>query len=174
VFSWLQQGCRAFAKTDLPSAKRRNQVWLGPTWPRSWSEAVPNRSRKLESIHAAGHLDISEYNRDVQASFEDCSGFVRARRFDHFKRLFDHFDGVHPDQKFISTIRITARFATGIIEFVFPIHDVRALPPRLSVGYRTFGSNLLMSAELVPIAAISQILPKIDPRRRRDYVPLRS
>jgi hypothetical protein len=41
---------------------------------------------------------------------------------------------------------------------------VRALPPRLSVGYRTFGSNLLMSAELVPIAAISQILPKIVPR----------
>jgi hypothetical protein len=40
------------------------------------------------------------------------------------------------------------------------MHDVRALPPRLSVGYRTFGSNLLMSAELVPIAAIRRFSQK--------------
>jgi hypothetical protein len=41
---------------------------------------------------------------------------------------------------------------------------VRGVLSRLSVGYRTIGSNLLIAAELVPIAAISQILPKIFPR----------
>ena len=33
--------------------------------------------------------------------FKNCNGFIRIRRFDDFISLFDHFDGVHPDQQFI-------------------------------------------------------------------------
>jgi hypothetical protein len=61
--------------------------------------AVPNRSSKLETVHTARHLDICEYHGDVRANFECCNGLVRAPRFDDFKRLLDHFDGVHPDYR---------------------------------------------------------------------------
>jgi hypothetical protein len=62
---------------------------------------VPNRSSKLEAIHTARHLDVGKYDSDVQATFKNRNGFIRTRRLDDFKCLFDHFDGVQPDQQFI-------------------------------------------------------------------------
>ena len=42
--------------------------------------AVPNRGRKLETIHAARHLEVGEDDGDVGASFENSNGFIGSRK----------------------------------------------------------------------------------------------
>lgn len=88
---------------------------------------VPNRGSKLETIHAARHLD--EYDSDVQATFKNCNGFIRTRRFDDSKScLFDHFDGGQRISNSSPTIRMTARLATEIIGPSYPLIGHRHHP----------------------------------------------
>ena len=64
--------------------------------------ALMDRVGEFQAVHAAGHLDVSEHQRDVGSALEDCDGFVGVHRLNRgIAGIFDHIDRAHPQQHFV-------------------------------------------------------------------------
>jgi len=66
-------------------------------WP-----AFVNRLGKLQSVHAARHLDVGDHQVNVRSGLQDCDGAVGIHSLNRrVAGVFHHVDGAHPDHHLV-------------------------------------------------------------------------
>ena len=69
---------------------------------RRQAQTVAHRVGQFQSVHASGHVNVREQQRNVRARFQQCNRFVRISGLERYESCFlDDFDGKHPQQRFV-------------------------------------------------------------------------
>ncbi|HKN57448.1 MAG TPA: hypothetical protein VJV97_01255 [Gemmatimonadaceae bacterium] len=79
---------------DIDATGSGNDFYRRPTTPHGVSEP--------ETIHGAGHMNVSEDDADVRPNFQYLNGLVGVGGLKHLKSgIFDDFDRTDANQKFV-------------------------------------------------------------------------
>jgi hypothetical protein len=82
------------AFNDLESAGRDDDLDRRPPAAYGLSE--------LQTVHGSGHIDIGEYDGDVQAAFEQPNCFIGVTGFQNVEAEFlHHVDCIHANERFV-------------------------------------------------------------------------